>query len=64
MKRLVLILLLLAPLAVMAQQVVVSGTVVDQKTGDPLRQVSISVGRISVVTNEDGGFALKLNEMP
>ena len=64
MKRLVLILLLLAPLAMMAQQVVVSGTVVDQKTGDPLRQVSISVGRISVVTNEDGGFALKLNEMP
>ena len=64
MKRLVLIVWLLAPLAVMAQQVVVSGTVVDQKTGDPLRQVSISVGRISVVTNEDGGFALKLNEMP
>ena len=56
--------MLLAPLAVMAQQVVVSGTVVDQKTGDPLRQVSISVGRISVVTNEDGDFSLKLNEMP
>ena len=64
MKRLGLILLLLAPLAVMAQQVVVSGTVVDQKTGDPLRQVSISAGRISVVTNEDGDFSLKLNEMP
>ena len=56
--------MLLAPLAVMAQQVVVSGTVVDQKTGDPLRQVSISAGRISVVTNEDGDFSLKLNEMP
>ena len=56
--------MLLAPLAVMAQQVVVSGTVVDQKTGDPLRQVSISVGRISVVTNEDGDFSLKLIEMP
>lgn len=64
MKRLGLILLLLAPLAVMAQQVVISGTVVDQKTGDPLRQVSISVGRISVVTNEDGDFSLKLSEMP
>ena len=64
MKRLVLILMLLAPLAMMAQQVVVSGVVVDQKTGDPLRQVSISAGRISVVTNEDGDFSLKLNEMP
>lgn len=47
-----------------AQQVVVSGVVVDQKTGDPLRQVSVSAGRISVVTNEDGDFTLKLNEMP
>ncbi len=48
----------------MAQQVVVSGVVVDQKTGNPLRQVSVSVGRISVVTNEDGDFTLKLNEIP
>ena len=64
MKRLGLILLLLAPLAMMAQQVVVSGVVVDQKTGNPLRQVSVSVGRISVVTNEDGDFTLKLNEIP
>ena len=64
MKRLVLLLMLLAPLAMMAQQVVVSGVVVDQKTGNPLRQVSVSVGRISVVTNEDGDFTLKLNETP
>ena len=64
MKRLGLILMLLAPLAMMAQQVVVSGVVVDRKTGNPLRQVSISVGRISVVTNEDGDFTLKLNDMP
>ena len=64
MKRLGLILLILAPLAMMAQQVVVSGVVVDQKTGNPLRQVSVSVGRISVVTNEDGDFTLKLNEIP
>ena len=49
--------MLLAPLAMMAQQVVVSGVVVDQKTGAPLRQVSISAGRISVVTNEDGETA-------
>ena len=64
MKRLGLILLILAPLAMMAQQVMVSGVVVDQKTGNPLRQVSVSVGRISVVTNEDGDFTLKLNETP
>jgi hypothetical protein len=56
--------MLLAPLTAFAQQVVVSGVVVDQKTGDPLRQVSISAGRVSVVTNEDGDFTLKLNEMP
>ena len=64
MKRLLLITMLFAPLAMFAQQVVVSGVVVDQKTGDPLRQVSVSAGRISVVTNEDGDFTLKLNEMP
>lgn len=64
MKRLGFIWMLLVPLVAFAQQVVVSGVVVDQKTGDPLRQVSISAGRVSVVTNEDGDFTLKLNEMP
>ena len=57
-------LMLFAPLAALAQQVVVSGVVVDQNTGAPLRQVSVSAGRISVVTNEDGGFVLKLNQLP
>jgi hypothetical protein len=64
MKRLMLFILLLAPLAVSAQQVVVSGSVKDDKTGDILRQVSISAGRVSVVTNEDGVFTLKLDQMP
>ena len=64
MKRLWLIILLLAPLAVFAQQVVISGNVVDEKTGADLQQVSISAGRVSVVTNEDGDFTLKLPEMP
>lgn len=64
MKRLGFIWMLLVPLVAFAQQVVVSGVVVDQKTGAPLRQVSISAGRVSVVTNEDGDFTLKLNEMP
>jgi hypothetical protein len=64
MKRLWLIIFMLAPLAVLAQQVVVSGVVVDDKTGKSLRQVSVSAGRISVVTNEDGDFTLKLDKEP
>lgn len=64
MKRLLLMVLMLAPLAVLAQQVLVSGTVVDDKSGNPLRQVSVSAGRVSVVTNEDGVFALKLEKQP
>jgi hypothetical protein len=49
---------------VFAQQVVISGSVVDEKTGAELGQVSVSAGRVSVVTNEDGVFSLKLAEMP
>ena len=64
MKRLWTIILLLAPLAVYAQQMVVSGSVVDDKTGEALEQVSVSAGRVSVVTNEDGDFTLKLSEKP
>jgi hypothetical protein len=64
MKRLWLIILMLAPLAVSAQQVVVSGIVKDDKTGDILKQVSVSAGRVSVVTNEDGVFVLKLDQRP
>ena len=64
MRRLWTIILLLAPLAVFAQQTVVSGNVVDDKTGDALGQVSVSAGRVSVVTNEDGDFTLKLAESP
>jgi len=64
MRRLWLLILLIAPLAMYAQQVVIGGNVVDDKTGDPLGQVSISAGRISVVTNEDGDFSLKLAEAP
>ena len=64
MKRLVLILMLMVPMVVLAQQTTVGGTVIDEKTGRPLSQVSVSVGKISVVTNEDGAFTLKLAEMP
>ena len=64
MKRLVLILMLMVPMVVLAQHTTVGGTVIDEKTGRPLSQVSVSVGRISVVTNEDGAFTLKLAQMP
>ena len=56
--------LMMAPLVVLAQQVVVSGVVVDDKTNAPLGQVSVSSGKVSVVTNEDGAFTLKLDEKP
>ena len=64
MKRLGLILMLLVPMVALAQQATIGGTVVDEKTGRPLPQVSVSVGRVSVVTNYDGAFVLKLGETP
>lgn len=64
MKRLWLILMLLVPMVVLAQQTTVGGTVIDEKTGRPLPQVSVSVDRISVVTNDDGAFILKLAGAP
>ena len=64
MRRLLFISFLLVSLVVRAQQVVVSGTVTDGQTGEPLRQVSVSAGKVSVVTNDDGVFTLKLGEMP
>ncbi|WP_036928701.1 carboxypeptidase-like regulatory domain-containing protein [Prevotella sp. MA2016] len=64
MKRLALIFMLLVPMVMLAQQATVGGIVIDEKTGRPLPQVSVSVGRISVVTNEDGAFLLKLGQAP
>ena len=64
MKQLALIFMLMVPMVVMAQQTTVGGTVIDEKSGRPLPQVSVSAGRISVVTNEDGAFLLKLGNMP
>ena len=64
MKRLWLIILMCIPLATLAQQVVIGGVVLDDKTGKGLKQVSVSAGRLSVVTNEDGVFSLKLPQMP
>ena len=56
--------MLLAPMVVLAQQTTVGGIVIDEKTEHPLPQVSVSVGRVSVVTNEDGAFLLKLSDTP
>ena len=64
MKRLCLLTMLFAPLVMLAQQVVVSGTVVDDRTGAKLRQASVSAGRVSVVTNDDGYFTLKTETQP
>ena len=64
MKRLWLIILMCIPLATLAQQVVIGGVVLDDKTGKGLKQVSVSAGRLSVVTNEDGVFSLKLPQIP
>lgn len=64
MKRRWLLFLLLLPLAVMGQQLTVTGVVVDDRSGEPLRQVSVAAGRVSVVTNEDGAFALKMEDNP
>ena len=64
MKRLALLLLLWFPMVMLAQQTTVGGTIVDEKTGRPLPQVSVSGGRVSVVTNDDGAFVLKLGETP
>ena len=64
MKRLWLIILMCIPLATLAQQVVIGGVVLDDKTGKGLKQVSVSAGRLSVVTNEDGVFSLKRPQIP
>jgi hypothetical protein len=64
MKRLWLIMMMFVPLIALGQKVIIGGTVTDDKTGSSLRQVSVSAGRVSVVTNEDGAFILKLDKMP
>ena len=63
--------MLLAALCCWAQQVVVSGTVLDAETRKAIAGASVtlgvragtdvaaSIGSVSVVTNEDGFFTLK-----
>ena len=61
-----LICITLSSLLVMAQKVVVSGTVTDQRTGHKLTQASVTVKGegVSVVTNDDGYFTLKTDRTP
>ena len=59
-RKIVLMALILMNLAALAQRVSVSGIVKDTQTGERLSQVNVSAAGISVVTNEDGLFTLKL----
>ena len=45
-----------------AQRTVVSGTVVDNMTSEPLAGASVTMKNLSVVTNDDGFFTLKSDE--
>ena len=60
------LLLFLASLNVFGQKFVISGTVVNERTGAVIPQVSVSAEgeRTSVVTNDEGFFSLKLDKMP
>lgn len=60
MKRTLLIgMLLLMAVVGWAQRVVVSGTVVDADTREPVGGASVAMGSLTVVTNDDGFFTLK-----
>ena len=60
------LLLFLASLNVFGQKFVISGTVVNDRTGAVIPQVSVSAEgeRTSVVINDEGFFSLKLDKMP
>ena len=67
MKKLALFLLLATfSASLWAQKIVVSGTVTDEKTGERVAQATVIVkgSNVSVVTNDDGFFTLKVDELP
>lgn len=57
--------LLLLALVAQAQKVVISGTVTNAENGELIAQASVSEPRsgITIVTNDDGFFSLKLDEV-
>ena len=59
MRRTFFILMMCCVTAVWAQRTVVSGTVVDETTRQPVVGASVKMEGLSVVTNEDGFFTLK-----
>ena len=55
---------LLTAVSLMAQKAVVDGIVVDAATGQPVAGASVTADGWSVVTNNDGYFALKSEQLP
>ena len=51
--------LLLMAMSVLAQKAVVSGTVINGTTNQPVSGASVAAEGVTVVTNEDGFFTLK-----
>ncbi|MBQ7420781.1 MAG: carboxypeptidase-like regulatory domain-containing protein [Prevotella sp.] len=66
MKKILLVLITAIAMQAVAQRTVVSGTVISEKTGEKLSSANIKVDNssVSVVTNEDGIFTLKIDETP
>lgn len=61
MKKMMMMLLLsLACVALQAQQTTLSGIVTDAKSGNPIAQATVAMTGVSVVTNDDGMFTLKV----
>lgn len=61
MKKMMMMLLLsIACVALQAQQTTLSGIVTDAKSGNPIAQATVAMAGVSVVTNDDGMFTLKV----
>lgn len=60
------ILLCMASVMTLAQQVIISGTVYDESSGSKIAQAIITIPgtNISIVTNDDGIFTLKTEQLP
>ena len=59
-KMMMLLLLSVACVALQAQQTTLSGIVTDAKSGNPIAQATVAMAGVSVVTNDDGMFTLKV----
>jgi len=59
-KMMMLLLLSIACVALQAQQTTLSGIVTDAKSGNPIAQATVAMAGVSVVTNDDGMFTLKV----